>query len=351
MKKGKKGIIIISVIAVIFIALGIGGYIFYTEGIKPIGKSETVEFVVEGGSNKFQIVDKLYQEGIIKNKYATLLYVFLNSSKNLQAGTYSLSKNWSGKMIIDTIAEGKIINPTPIIKITFVEGKRFNEYLKQIADNFNMDYDEIIAKTSDKEFLKDLTTKYWFIDDEVLSDKLYYPLEGYLFPDTYEFFADVSIEQIIYTLLNQMETKLGPYKEQIQNSEFSAHEYLTMASIIEKEAINAEDRQKVSQVIYKRIELGMNLGMDVTSYYGAKKDLKEDLYVADLQDDNPYNTRNEDLIGLPAGAICSPSLESIDAALNPSKTDYLYFIADIKTGKIYFASTYEEFSYYKDLYV
>ena len=121
-----------------------------------------------------------------------------------------------------------------------------------------------------------------------------------------------------------------------------------MASIVEKEAVDTEDRKTVSQVIYKRLELNMNLGMDVTSYYGAKKDLKEALYAADLSDDNPYNTRNENLIGLPAGAICSPSLDSIEAVFNPSATDYIYFIADVNTGKIYFANSYEEFLQFKN---
>ncbi len=348
MEKNKKAGIIVGVIIVLVLAAVIGVGVFYTNGIKAVGIKENVEFTVEAGDNKIQIVDKLAKAGIIKNKYATLLYVFTHSSKNLQAGNYSLSKNWDAKKIIDTIADGKIINPVKTVKITFVEGQRFNEYAEQIAKTFNMNYDDIIARTSDKEFLQDLTTKYWFITDDVLSDKLYYPLEGYVFPDTYEFFENVSIDYIIYTMLNQMEVKLEPYKEQIQNSNFSAHEYLTMASIIEKEAVVSEDRKMVSQVIYKRLDLNMNLGMDVTSYYGAKKDLKEDLYAADLTDDNPYNTRNEKLIGLPAGAICSPSLDSIDAVFNPSNTDYVYFIADINTGKIYFANSYEEFIQFKN---
>ncbi len=348
MEKNKKIGIIVGVLIASILVVALGVYFFYNNGMKAVGKNETVEFTVKAGDNKIEIISKLADAGIIKNKYAALIYVFTHSSKNLQAGKYSLSKNWDAKKIIDNIADGKIINPTPIVKITFVEGKRFNEYAEQIAENFNMDYDEIISKTSDENFLKELPDKYWFITDEILSDKLYYPLEGYVFPDTYEFFANASIEYIMYTMLNQMEVKLEPYKEQIENSKFSAHEYLTMASIVEKEAVKSADRKTVSQVIYKRLDQNMNLGMDVTTYYGVKKDLQEALYDVDLKDDNPYNTRNENLIGLPAGAICSPSLDSIDAVLNPSNTDYLYFVADVKTGKVYFASTFEEFLKFKN---
>ena len=251
MEKNKKIGIIVGVLIASILVVTLGVYFFYSNGMKAVGKNETVEFTVKAGDNKIEIISKLADAGIIKNKYAALIYVFTHSTKNLQAGKYSLSKNWDAKKIIDNIADGKIINPTPIVKITFVEGKRFNEYAEQIAENFNMDYDEIISKTSDENFLKELPDKYWFITDEILSDKLYYPLEGYVFPDTYEFFANASIEYIMYTMLNQMEVKLEPYKEQIENSKFSAHEYLTMASIVEKEAVKSADRKTVSQVIYK----------------------------------------------------------------------------------------------------
>ena len=116
-----------------------------------------------------------------------------------------------------------------------------------------------------------------------------------------------------------------------------------MASIIEKEALNKTDRETVSQVIYTRLNSGMTLGMDVTTYYGVFKDMTDGLTISDLNDKNPYNTRHKDFMGLPAGAICNPSIESITASLNPSDTDYVYFFADVNTGKVYFAKTYEEF--------
>ena len=152
-------------------------------------------------------------------------------------------------------------------------------------------------------------------------------------------------------MLDEMDKVLTPLKDKINEQEYNVHELLTIASIAEKEALNKSDREKVSQVIYTRLDMGMTLGMDVTTYYGVFKDMTDNLTPQDLAAFNPYNTRNSSFKGLPAGAICSPSKESIVAALNPSDTDYVYFIADVKTGKVYFAVTPKEFYELKDKYI
>ena len=100
----------------------------------------------------------------------------------------------------------------------------------------------------------------------------------------------------------------------------------------------------LTQVIYKRLDMNMSLGMDVTSYYGVQKSMDESLTTVDLNDENPYNTRVTTFIGLPVGPICNPSIGSINAALNPADTDYLYFVADILTGKVYFAKDINGFN-------
>src|SRR5699024_4394226 len=104
----------------------------------------------------------------------------------------------------------------------------------------------------------------------------------------------------------------------------------------------------VVQVINTRIDLNMNLGMDVTTYYGVQKDMKEILTNVDINDSNPYNTRVSGFLGLPVGPICNPSIESIEAALNPADTNYIYFFADIVTGNVYFTDNYDEFLNFKN---
>ena len=273
--------------------------------------------------------------------------MIMHHKLNMQAGTYYLNRNMSLKEIIDGLNAGKTNRLAKTISVTFVEGKTVLDYADVITENFGYSPEEIKKVIENKDFLKELIKQYWFLDDTILDEEIYYGLEGYLFPDTYEFYEDATIEDIIIRMLANMESKLEPYKSEIEASKYSAHEILTMASIIEKEAVTKEDRKKVSQVIYKRLGINMSLGMDVTTYYAAHKSLKENLTNIDLNSDSPYNTRNINLVGLPIGPICNPGIESIDSALHPSDTSYLYFYADLESQQVYFAETQEEFLKFK----
>lgn len=332
------------VIILVLVALIIGLFIGYSYLLTPVQKkSEIVNFNIESGKNKLEIVSDLKKAGLVRNELATLAYVFINSNLNLQAGKYEIDKSMSVKEIMAKFDKGATVDPRVTVNITFVEGKRFTDYAKLISNNFDIKYDDIIKKCSDKEFLNTLIEKYWFLTNDILNDKIYFPLEGYLYPDTYEFYQDTSIENIIYKMLDAFGSKVEPYKDKISSSKYKMHDLLTMASIIEKEALNKKDREGVSQVIYKRLDLSMSLGMDVTTYYAVFKEMGDVLTKADLNSDNAYNTRNNNFKGLPVGPICCPSLESIAAALNPSDTNYIYFVADVTTGKVYFAETDAEF--------
>lgn len=343
--KRKKGIIIVSSLIIVLIGFFVGLFIY---GLTPVSdKSEKVNFTIKSGESKITVVKKLKDAGLSKSELALFVYVFFHSDMNLQAGTYELDRNMSAKEILYIISTGKIIDEREVFKVTFVEGKRLKAYVKLISEKFNFSEEDIYNVINNEEFLKKLIDKYWFIDETILKSELIYPLEGYLFPSTYEFYSDATIESIIYRMLDEMGKKLESYKNIMTEKNMNTHEVLSMASIIEKEALTAEDRKTVSQVIYKRLELKMSLGMDVTTYYAVQKELTDGLSYNDLSSDSPYNTRNNNLIGLPVGPICSPSLESIDAVFNPSETNYIYFYADLATGKVYFSETYQDFLKYK----
>ena len=221
---------------------------------------------------------------------------------------------------------------------TFINKQKEKEEDKITAE-------DVIKEISDKEYVKTLIEKYWFLTDEVLNSEIYYPLEGYLFPETYTFYEDATVKEIVEKMLTTTGTNLKKYENDIKKSGYTVHEILSAAGIIEKEANSYEDRQKVSQVIYTRIAKGMNLGMDVTAYYAAKVEQTKDnpyMYAWNFLP-SKYNTRNKDNLGLPVGPICNPSLSSIKAALNPSDTKYVYFYADINTGKVYFSEDYAGF--------
>ena len=191
--------------------------------------------------------------------------------------------------------------------------------------------------------IKTLIDKYWFLTDDILKDGIYYPLEGYLFASTYELYNGSGIKDIITKMLDGTNDILTKYKEDIENSKYSVHEILTLASVVEQEGAASNDRAGVAGVFYNRLKIGESLGSDVTTYYAYGKNFDEDLSMSELNNcSNGYNTRNGCNAGkLPIGPICSPSSDSIIATINPSNHDYLFFVAD-KTGKTYFTKTNAE---------
>lgn len=337
MKNKKIKIVLIGILVIILLIVGL-----YFYGLTAVSrKEEKVTFVVNSGAGKRAVIDKLYESNLIKSKIASYIYITLNEDIMIQAGTYELDRSYSTKEILNVLNKGKVVND--VIVVTFIEGKKLTDFVKIISDKFGYSEEEILNVLNDQEYLKELINKYEFLDDSILNSDLYYALEGYLFPASYEFYKTSSIKVIIEKMLDKTANILDNYGTSILNSGYSVHEILTIASIIENETMFQEDRSVVSQVIKKRLALNMSLGMDVTTYYGVQKSLSETLTKSDLENENAYNTRRTSFIGLPVGPICNPSEASIEAALNPSRTEYIYFYADIKTGKLYFAETYSEF--------
>ena len=337
-KKTKKRIIIVLICLLVVILLIIGTYFYGLSSVSK--KSEKVTFNIEKGTSTREVINDLYEANLIKSKISSLIYVKLHKNIIIQAGTYELNRNQNAREIFNALNSGNTIKDT--INVTFVEGKRITDYMKVIEDKFGYSKEDILKVLNDQDFLKSLISKYDFIDESILNKDIYYSLEGYLFPETYEFYKNAKVEEIFTKMLDKTENVLDNYSTSLKERGLSYHELLTIASIIENETMAQEDRSIVSQVIYKRLDMKMSLGMDVTTYYGVRKDLKETLTQSDLNSNNAYNTRNTSFLGLPVGPICNPSEDSIKAALNPSATDYVYFYAD-KEGKLHFAKTNAEF--------
>lgn len=334
-------IIVITIFSFFVICLG-ALYFYYNSSLKAVGSdTEKVTLVVENGMTTRSIVDSIYNAGLIKNKYCGYVFIKINKDYNLQAGVYDLHKGMSFKEILDYIAAGKVRDDS--ISITFVEGKRIPYYVSEISKVFGYNEDEVMDVISDTDYLNQLIDKYWFLSDEILNKDIYYPLEGYLYPNTYQFNKDAKVEDIIEKLLYTTGVVLNEHKELIDSSKYSVHELLTMASIVELEGANSDDRFGVAGVFFNRLENGWSLGSDVTTYYAAKIDFGDrDLYQVEIDEVNAYNTRPAAMAGkLPVGPICGPSSMAIEATLKPSKHDYFYFVAD-KYKKTYFTKTYSE---------
>lgn len=336
----KVVIIILSVIAL----LSVLAISYYNINLKAVSNESTqIEFLVDSGSNYYSTASKLKKEGLIRSELCFKIYIKLNKISGIEAGTYKISKNMSVKEIVNTFSKGNTYNPDAIV-ITFKEGKNMRSIAKTIAEFTSNTEEDVYNKLKDKEYLKKLVDKYWFISKKILDDKIYYSLEGYLYPDTYEFKnKDVKVEDIFKTMLDEMDKKLSNYKEQILSSKYSTHQILTLASIVELEGGKSDDRAGIAGVFYNRLNSNMPLGSDVTTYYAVKIELSDrDLYQEEINDNNDYNTRSSYLSGkLPIGPISNPSIESIEAVLNPKTHDYYYFVSDIN-GKTYFSKTYQE---------
>ncbi len=333
----------ISLFLVIFCAvLIVLGCSIYKYNLSPVSNDDTlVSFEVEPGSSFLTIAPVLKDKNLIRSELFYKLYVKLNHVGGLEAGTYYVSSNMGVKELVTTLS-GKSINEN-VMTITFKEGLHMRKIAKTIADATEYTEDDVMAVVADTEFLNALISDYWFLTDDILNPEIYYPLEGYLFPDTYEFVRDASIENIFRRLLDGMEKVLTPYKKDIESSGYSIHEILTLASIVELEAAGSDDRAGVAGVFYNRLENGWSLGSDVTTYYAIKVDMNErDLYASELNDYNAYNTRSSKMAGkLPVGPICNPGLDALVATIEPTDHNYFYFVAD-KNKKTYFSRTSSE---------
>ena len=340
MKKYKIVVIILIVLLALVFALGF----FYNYLISPMSrKSEKVVVEIKEGSI-YSIGDTLYENDLIRNVFIFKLYVKLNGVNSLKASTYQFDKNMNLKEIIEMMEEGNSYNPDQIT-ITFKEGLNVRKIAKVVEENTNNSYDDFMNLMNNDEFIDEKIAEYWFLTDSIKDSKIYYPLEGYLFPNTYAFLnKDVSCEEIVNTMLDEMEKQLESYREKIDNSEYNIHQLITLASIVELEGASASDRASVAGVFYNRIKDGWVLGSDVTTYYFLKiDDFKQslngnkDLYTCDYA----YNTRCTSFVGLPVGPISNPGKESIDATINYSKHNYYYFVADC-SGKTYLSKNATE---------
>ena len=337
----KNKIILIFAIIILIIIVSI---IWYFISISNVSKDDTeIEVTIPLGSGTDKIAEILKENKLIKNKTSFKIYVKLNKTANFQAGTYYLNQNMNVKDIVEMLQTGIMHDPNQI-SITYIEGKNMRWLAKRIEEITNNSQEDVMNVLKDESYINSLIDKYWFLTDEIKQQEIYYSLEGYLFPDTYSIKnKEVTVQEIFEKMLDKMESVLEEYKDEIDESRYTVHEILTIASIIETESMNEDGRKDVSSVIYNRLNRGMAIQSDVTTYYAVKADMGErDLYQKELDAYNAYTTRGPNMEGkLPIGPISSVSKSSIEAALKPNDTDYIFFVAD-KNGKLYFTKNTSE---------
>lgn len=304
-------------------------------------KRQEVLFKVENGSSVYKVGKKLKEKGLIHSYYAYKIYVKLNNINAYKAGTYRLDKTYNLKKIVSILLGKTYLEDG--YKVTFKEGKNIREIAKTISNNTNLKEEDFYNLLNDESYIDSLINKYWFLTNDIKNKEIYYPLEGYLYPDTYYFNTNVTCDVIINTMLRKTDKVLTKYKSSILNSGMTINQVVTLSSIIEQEGLYKDDRKKIAGVFYNRLKSNMSLGSDITTYYAFKVDLgTRDLTTKEINTYNPYNTRGPLMNGkLPVGAVGNFSESSLDATLNPDVSDYYYFVAD-KNGKTHFTRTYSE---------
>ena len=310
-KKKKKGGCLWILVLILAILVAGGGY--YTMGLRPVDPNSDEQIVVDipNGSGASTIVEILDEAGLVKNKFCAKVNSRIGHYNSLQANTYIFSPSMSFQEIMTAINTGDF-DYLSKESIEVKDGARLQQVAEAVSEKLPYSADEILEKWADTDYLNELIDRYWFLTDEILNKDVMYPLEGYLYADTYIVTDNMTLESFTEMCLDRMDEELSERRGEIESSGFTVHQLLTLTSIVTKEA-TADDQAGVAGVFMNRLDKSMSLGSDVTVCYIFQED-RVDLKVSQLESTNPYNTRK--YAGLPPGPICQVVGSAIDPVLH-----------------------------------
>lgn len=330
----KKKIIFSIIILAIISAIGFKIYSDALNIIKHpfISETGTVEVTVKAGDTLTGIINTLYEDKKIGNSYLIKWYIKrLKLNTNIKPGTYTFSKDTTIEAFIKGLGEGKYNENA--IRVTIPEGYTIVDIAELLQDK------EVIGKEAFLQSVRQYTLPSYIKMDSTRK----YTLEGYLFPDTYEFIKGMKGTEIIDKMIKNYEVVLKNIEDKA-NKKISSTELdkmMILASMVERETEAVGERVTVSSVLHNRLAIGMQLQIDATVEYALG--IHKTIYTYDdLKVKSPYNTYI--VPGLPAGPICNPGKASIEAALNPASTKYLFYVSKFDGSKTHFFSeTYDKF--------
>lgn len=350
---------IISIAVILILVGGFFTYRYVTSAVGPLDKSSskyiTVE-IPEGSGNKYigQILEKA---GVIKDANIFNFYTKFKNYTNFGSGYYNLKASMDLDEISKLLQKGGTVEPErPALgKILIPEGYTINQIADAVTVNTiaqksektstPFSKDDFLKLIQDETFIAKMVAKYPNLFASLPNtDQVTYRLEGYLFPATYNYYEDTTLEDLVEQMISTTDSYLSSYYDTIASKGMTVNEVLTLASLVEKEGSTDEDRRNIASVFYNRLNANMPLQSNIAILYamgklGEKTSLAEDAAI-DTTIDSPYNIYTN--TGLMPGPVDSPSLSAIEATINPASTDYLYFVADVKTGAVYYSETFEE---------
>ena len=356
-KKSKaKGCLLTFLVFLVLVAVGgYFGYGYVQESLKPVDASskDYVTVQIPEGSNVQEIGSTLEKSGLVKHGLIFSLYAKYKNYSDLKSGYYNLKKSMSTDELIQELQKGGTPEPQePILaSLTIPEGytlEQIAQTVGQLQGEFKepLTSEAFLAKVQDETFISQLVAKYPNLLGSLPTKDsgVRYRLEGYLFPATYTIKNSTTVESLIDEMVAAMDKALSPHYTTIKDKGLTVNELLSIASLVEKEGAKTEDRKTIAGVFYNRLNLGMPLQSNIAILYaegklGQKISLADDAAI-DTNIDSPYNVYTH--LGLMPGPVDSPSLDAIEASVNQTKSDYLYFVANVEDGKVYFATTKEE---------
>lgn len=342
--------IVVVVLVLIISILGFTVFQYVKSSLNPLNPQSTkkVEITIPNGSSNKMIGEILEKGKIIKSGLVFNYYTKFNNLTGFQAGTYQLSANMTLDTISKKLQDGKGISVADV-KLTIPEGFTVEQIADKVADKTQLKKKAFLKLMNDDAFFEKMLAKYpQLLTSASQAQNVKYRLEGYLFPATYDYLNSMSLEDLVSQMIDKTNTIMQPYYEQIAQKNMTVQQVLTLASLVEKEGVNDNDRKNIAQVFYNRLNNNMPLQSDISVLY-ALGETKELVTIKDTQVDSPYNLYLN--IGFGPGPFNNPGEKSIQAVLNPISNNYLYFVADVKTGKVYFAETLEEHNQLVEEYV
>jgi UPF0755 protein len=380
MKKKTKILILIFVILFIIIGIIAGVIIYVNSCLKLTNKfldgeicendqtpCEVTPFIVDEGAYGKSTLDKLEETGIIKDSDIVYYYNRVFTGYSFAAGYFELPHVMtdeygnSHKTTLDELL-GFLADPKnahqDTVMLSFDDGDFARSYAAKIGEYTTVHEEELFAYWNNEDVIRGYMSEYPFLTEEIFKanpnkDEKKCYLEGYLFPDTYEFFEFTNCDEVTRRFLDRTLEVYNQHKTEFDNSRFTPHEVFTLASIVQWESGDKEDSKKIAGVFVNRLDEPEILGSTVTACYAFDLTKDECYSVGDTLDytwrDDPYNTYTNQ--GLPPGAVCNPNEIAVEAALNPDTTDgYFFFCADMCNGGTAFARTAEEHQYNIDNY-
>lgn len=340
MSRMKKKHKILSLFIVLLLIMGASGF-YLNQQLKPMSKeSDIVLFTVNADDNLTTITKALEAEDIIKSADIAKFYGRFIAKPQFIAGNFQLDRSKSvGEIFTDLQNQDNIVKND--VTITLIPGSWAKDMAKTLSSKLLVSEDELLTLWSDETFIKEMISEYEFLTDDILNQNLRVYLEGYLAPNTYNFYVDATAQDVTRVLLNQTNKIFNEHRADFLASKYSIHEIFTLASITQYESGDFEHDQIIAGIWYNRLDLNMKLQSSVTVCYSLYEYTNWQECETNINIDSPFNTYLYS--GIPIGPILNPGEGSIIATLKPKATDYLYFIADVYgDNTIYYAKTFEE---------